>query len=240
VAWPLLEAEIARLAAEGPVRVVDVGGGSGVLAVPLAQRGCEVTVVDSSPDALATLHRRAAEAGVSDRVRGEQGDVDALADAIGSGASDLLICHSVLEFVDDPAAAIRSFATVLRPGGGLSLLVANRAALVLARAASGHITHALHALADERGRWGETDSLRQRFDLTGITELLSAAGFAVQAAHGVRVFADLVPRALLDREHGTRLDAAAAEALRRLEEAASTAAPFRDIAAQLHVLARRQ
>src|SRR5687767_9946688 len=42
-----------------PPRVLDVGGGSGVWAVPLAVAGCTVTVVDPSPDALATLHRRA-------------------------------------------------------------------------------------------------------------------------------------------------------------------------------------
>ena len=45
-------------------RVVDVGGGSGTRAVPLAIRGCSVTVIDSSVDALAILHRRAQDAGV--------------------------------------------------------------------------------------------------------------------------------------------------------------------------------
>jgi len=48
-----------------PPAVLDVGGGSGTRAVPLAARGCTVTVVDTSIDALAMLRRRAAEAGVS-------------------------------------------------------------------------------------------------------------------------------------------------------------------------------
>ena len=34
-----------------PLRVLDVGGGSGMFAVPLAQLGHEVTVVDPSADA---------------------------------------------------------------------------------------------------------------------------------------------------------------------------------------------
>ena len=46
-----------------PVRVLDVGGGSGTRAVPLAVAGCPVTVVDSSVNALAILHRRAEDAG---------------------------------------------------------------------------------------------------------------------------------------------------------------------------------
>ena len=56
--------------------VLDVGAGSGVLAVSLAADGCAVTVVEPSPNALATLHRRAATAGAADRVRGVQGDGD--------------------------------------------------------------------------------------------------------------------------------------------------------------------
>ena len=55
-------------AATAELTVVDVGGGTGGFAVPLAQAGHRVTVVDASPDALAALTRRAAEAGVADRV----------------------------------------------------------------------------------------------------------------------------------------------------------------------------
>src|SRR6266568_5189840 len=43
--------------------IVDVGGGTGGLAVPFAALGHNVTVVDPSPDALAAAQRRAAEAG---------------------------------------------------------------------------------------------------------------------------------------------------------------------------------
>jgi len=57
-------------APESVPHVLDCGGGSGTYAVPLAARGASVTVVDISADALATLARRAAEAGVGDRVRG--------------------------------------------------------------------------------------------------------------------------------------------------------------------------
>ena len=49
-----------------------------MFAVPLARLGHDVTVVDPSADALATLRRRADTAGVGDRVRGIQGDGDLL------------------------------------------------------------------------------------------------------------------------------------------------------------------
>ena len=59
-----------------PLRVLDLGGGTGGTAVPLAAAGHDVTVVDPSPDALASLARRAAETGTSPRIHPVQGDTD--------------------------------------------------------------------------------------------------------------------------------------------------------------------
>src|SRR3954454_412811 len=121
------------------LNVLDVGGGSGMFAVPLAQLGHQVTVVDPSADALATLHRRAATVGAGDRVRGVQGDGDRMLTALPTGGLfDLVLCHFVLEVVDDPASTLRQIAGVLRPGGQLSTATANRAGAVLARAVGGH------------------------------------------------------------------------------------------------------
>src|SRR5687768_11205179 len=121
--WSALEPVLTA----GTLRVLDVGGGSGTLAVPLAQSGHDVTVVDPSADALATLRRRAAAAGVGERVRGVQGDGGLLhevrpgtAGAAGGGF-DLALCHSVLEVVDDPATTLREIAGAVRAGGTVSV-----------------------------------------------------------------------------------------------------------------------
>jgi ubiquinone/menaquinone biosynthesis C-methylase UbiE len=75
VVWDGLRAALdARLPGREALEVLDVGGGTGGFAVPLAQAGHAVTVLDPNPDALAALERRAAEAGVGDRVRWLQAD----------------------------------------------------------------------------------------------------------------------------------------------------------------------
>ena len=214
--------------------VVDAGGGTGGFAVPLARAGHRVVVVDPSPDSLAALQRRAAEGELAGSVTGLQGDLADLPGLVTPGSVDLLLCHSVLEVVDDPAEALAAAAGVLRPGGRLSLLVANRASAVLARALAGHPEEAAHALTDPAGRWGAGDGVRRRFDLEHLHELVTAAGLAVEQVHGVRVVADLVPSAVLDTEPG------AAAALLSLERALSERPPFRDVATQLHVLAQRR
>ncbi|HEX6074429.1 MAG TPA: methyltransferase domain-containing protein [Micromonosporaceae bacterium] len=231
VVWTVLKAELARRSEA--VDVLDVGGGTGGFAVPLARAGHRVTVVDASPDALAALDRRAAEAGVAGRIQAVQGDADKLTDVAGPATADLVLCHSVLEVVDSPVATAEAVAAVLRVGGVASVLVANRAAAVLTRALGGHLRAAAALLDDPDGRAAGKDTLRRRFDAAQAGSLLSDAGLRVERIHGVRVVADLVPGALLDAEPG------AYDALLAFEAQASARSPYRDIATQLHLLARR-
>jgi SAM-dependent methyltransferase len=210
--------------------VLDVGGGTGGFAVPLAEAGHQVTVVDASPDALAALTRRAADAGVADRVRAVQGDGDALASLVEPGTADLVLCHAVLEVVDEPAGVVAAIAAALRPGGAVSLLVAGRAAAVLGRAVNGHLRSASAVFTDADGRAGERDTLRRRYDAETAAGLLRSAGLEVEETHGVRVLADLLPPAVLEEDPQAVLD---------LELALAARSPFRDIASQLHLFARR-
>ncbi|GLZ75425.1 methyltransferase [Actinorhabdospora filicis] len=234
VVWSVLDTELAARAAlrPAPLSIVDVGGGTGGMAVPLAEAGHHVTVVDTSPNALAGLTRRATEAGVADRITALQGDADDLAQVVPADGADLVLCHNVLEMVDDPDRATRSIAAVTRPGGAVSVLVANRASAVLARALGGHLRLAREILDDPDGRAGTRDTLSRRFELSGITGLVEAAGLAVEQVHGVRVLADLVPG-------GSDTEGATADALRDFELATAARLPYRDIASQLHLLARR-
>ena len=120
--------------------VLDIGGGTGGFAVRVAELGHRVSVIDPSPDARAALDRRAREQGVA--VTGQQGDVADLLEVTGPASADVVLCHGVLEVVDDPAAALATIRQVLRPGGSLSLLVGQRHAAVVARAMAGHFQQA--------------------------------------------------------------------------------------------------
>ena len=224
--WDVLSAVVsARAAATGrsALDIVDVGGGTGGLAVPFAALGHNVTVVDPSPDALAAAQRRAAEADARlASVQGEAASLDSLV-----GPADLVICHNVLEYVDEPADAMSAIARVLRPSATVSVLASNAVAAVLHRALAGRFAEARLLLADAAA------CTPRRFTLPELIALVEQAGLHAGEAHGLRIFSGLVPGALLDG------DAAATEALRALEEAAASTPPLRDIAAQLHVLGHR-
>lgn len=214
-------------------RVVDVGGGSGAWAVPLAKLGCAVTVVDNSPNALAALQRRARDAGVHDLVTPVQGDVDALADVVPAGAADLVLGHGLLEVVDDVAAAVSALRLAARPGGAVSVLVAGRYAAVLARTISGKLTEARALLTDPDGRFGPDDALRRRLDAATLRELLTGGGLHVEVLQGDSVLDGWVPGAV--RDGGPVATRAVAE----LEELGATEPALLDVAARLHAIARR-
>ncbi|RAY16540.1 SAM-dependent methyltransferase [Actinomadura craniellae] len=231
VVWDVVRAALTAVAGGRAVDVIDAGGGTGGFAVPLAELGHRVTVVDSSPDALAALERRAAEAGVT--VRAVQGDAAELPDLLGSGSADLVLCHNVLEYVDDPERTMAALASTVRPGGSISVLAAGRLAVALHRAIAGHFDDARRVLSDPAGRWGDRDPTPRRFTCASLTDLATAAGLRPGEVHGVRIFADLVPSGLAES------DREATDALVALELAAATHPALRDLATQLHLLAHR-
>ncbi len=224
VVWAGLQPALDRASSQD---VLDIGGGTGGFAVRVAELGHRVRVVDPSPDALAALDRRARESGVE--VTGQQGDLASLLDVAASGSADVVLCHGVLEVVEDPAAALATIAEVLRPGGMLSLLVAQRHAAVVARAMAGHFEQA-RALLDSSE---PTARSGRRFTREELDRLLPSAGFTVSSVHAVRVFSDLVPGSLLDLEPG------ATAALLELEQAVSERPEYAPLAAQLHLVATR-
>lgn len=258
--WESVHALAAARARElgRPLVILDLGGGTGGLAVPLALAGHHVHVLDPSPDALASLQRRASEQGLGAASGGDagaggdagergsvtavQGDADTITDTavvselVGGRPIDLICCHDALEMVDDPAATIRAMAAILAPGGALSLVTAGRLAAVLHRVLAGRFAQAQRALTSRDGRWGDADPMPRRFDTEALTDLLTSAGFAIEDVHGVRIFSDLVPSAYIDTEADRR-------ALLELETAAA-AHPDYPLLGQLgaasHIVARRR
>jgi S-adenosylmethionine-dependent methyltransferase len=212
-----------------PLEVLDCGGGSGSSAVPLAQAGARVTVVDVSADALATLRRRASEAGVDDQVRAVQGDVEALGEVVPAAAFDLVLAHEVLEAVDRPDTALAAVVAATCASGRVSIVIANPVAGVLARVLAGDIGSALLELR------ALTGPMRGPLDVTALRAMCDQLGLAVEQIHGVGVFSEFVPGSELDAGHA----APAGDALAQMEQLAADHSPYREIASRIHVLARR-
>ncbi|MGH3358359.1 MAG: methyltransferase domain-containing protein [Nocardioidaceae bacterium] len=233
VVWDAVREVVAELESDAPLTIVDLGGGTGGLAVRIADLGHHVTVIDPSPDALASLHRRAVDGGVDGMVRGVQGDANDLGRYVADASVDLLLCHGVLDVMEEPAAALDQVRACLRAGGVASVVVLGRPAGVLARALAGQFERARALLESRVDDWDLDADGPRRFTAEEIADLLRRHELRVDRVDAVRVFSDLVPSALVDAEPGAR------RSLLELERSVAGRPEFAAVAGQLHAVARR-
>lgn len=117
---PAALAELARVGGGRPLRVVDLGCGSGHVAAELARRGHRVAGVDVSADGI-RLAREAYGAELPG-LRFHEGSVydDDLAERLG-GEADCVLSLEVVEHLYLPRALFAQAHRLLRPGGALVL-----------------------------------------------------------------------------------------------------------------------
>lgn len=110
-------------------RVLDNGGGVGRAAVRLAERGCDVTVADASPQALKAAwgHLTETGAGAYDLVWAEAAKLD----FIESGSMDAALALEVFCYIADPEEALRETVRCVRPGGWVAFSVENKPGAML-------------------------------------------------------------------------------------------------------------
>ncbi|MHB8621392.1 MAG: class I SAM-dependent methyltransferase [Chloroflexota bacterium] len=167
-----------------PARVLDVGGGSGRQAIPLARAGYELTILDESADMLAQARQRLAleEPAVSRRVSLINGSAEDVLGQRGQPAFDVVLCHGVLMYVDDPVPLIRALVSALDAGGLVSILFKNAAAMAMRPALERRWADALAALdmETETGRLGIASRGHHLADIAGA----SASSPTISATKG--------------------------------------------------------
>ena len=177
------------------LRAIDLGCGTGGAALRLARLGIHVTLLDSSLAMLELAQRTIAEAGVSAKVMIQRDDAAQLAEIFQPGSFDIILCHNLLEYVEDPLTVLHGAVRLLRDSSAIvSVLVRSQAGEVLKTALqTGDLAAADHNLTAE---WGEESLYGGRVHLLtpeALEELLKDASLTITARRGVRVIADYLP-----------------------------------------------
>nr|WP_242523964.1 methyltransferase [Microbulbifer salipaludis] len=214
------------------LKVVDAGGGQGQFALDLAGAGHRVWITDISEAMLALAREQVTALGVADRVQALQLPLQALSADARIPQADLLLCHAVLEWLDQPQQALVHLAETLAPGGYLSLTFYNRRALEFRLLQRG----SLRQLDRNRssGDWGgHPGSLTPRNPLLPeeVMGWIPQAGLSVIAHSGIRCFHDFMTPEMRDK-----LPAAA---IVEKELDYSRIDPYRQLARYVHLLCRR-
>lgn len=177
------------------LHALDLGCGTGATGVRLARLGMQVTLLDSSPVMLGIAKRTVEEAGLSDKVVLRHGDANQLTDLFPGASFDVIVCHNLLEYLDDPRAALCGAARTLRDSAAiLSVLVRNRAGEVFkASIQAGDLVAAEANLTAEWGQESLYGGRARLFTAESLRVMLKASSLAVIAERGVRVLADYLP-----------------------------------------------
>ncbi|MEU6812117.1 methyltransferase domain-containing protein [Streptomyces sp. NPDC046831] len=224
-----LEEQIAgRFPVGQRLRVLDVGMGQGTQALRLARAGHQVTGLERDAKMISTARAAlAAEPeGIRARMRIVEGDGQETGVHFLPGSFDVVLCHGVLMYVEEPDPLLAGLARMLAPGGLLSLLVRNGDALAMRPGLSGDWAGSLAAFGSTayRNRLGVDVRADRRETLTAT---LAGIGAPLHAWYGVRVFTDAAA-------DGTE-PPADLETLLAAEERAGRTDPYRAVAALLHL-----
>lgn len=184
--YTVTEANLLRHLDSTPQRVLDVAGGTGVEAVRLAALGHEVTVLDPAGAMLNLAIETAESVDVGDRLHVVQAGALDAPEVFEPGEFDLVLCHNLLHYVDNPGEVLSAVTAPLRGGGLLSVLGPNTDFDPL---------HAVVRDRDPEAALRLMDSLMHSERPAPVGELvatLAGLGITELVRYGVRCVADLI------------------------------------------------
>lgn len=201
-------------------RVLDFGSGFGLVANHLAKEN-QVLAVEPNEEM------------VSLRVQDHPyqqcvGSLDQLA-SLEDASFEVILCHNVLEYVENRKAVLKEFTRLLKPGGLLSIVKHNEVGRVLQTVVfENNPQKALELLA---GQDLETHSmgLAKAYDLVAAVEDLA---IEVKDYQGIRVFYGLQDNRFKDQEGWL-------ESMLKMELAVCQESPYRDMAFFQHYSLKR-
>jgi S-adenosylmethionine-dependent methyltransferase len=215
-----------------PVEIVDVGGGAGHDAVPLARAGYHVTIVDPSESMLDRA---------STLVATEAPDVRTRIDLVHARGEDApatlgrrygaVFCHGVLMYLDDPRELEHAIADLVDDEGIISVVAKNARTLAVRPALTGQWQEALTAF-DARRQVNGLNVDTRADTIEELTLRLSERNVELLAWYGVRLFTD----GWSPDRPATDIDAD----VFAVELEASRRDPYRQMSRLFHYVGRRQ
>jgi S-adenosylmethionine-dependent methyltransferase len=215
-----------------PAQLIDVGGGAGHQALPLARDGYRVTIVDPSPAMLeraATIMAREPEE-VRTRVSLVEAAGEDVRAAVGGRRFSGVLCHGVIGYLDDPAPLLASLADLADDGGIVSVMTRNRHSLACRPALAGDWAQALSAFDADR-LVNDLGVVTRADTVEGLSELFGGFGVEPVAWYGVQLFTEAwtLDRPAVDPE----------EQVLAVELEASRRDPYRQLSRRFHLVGVR-
>jgi S-adenosylmethionine-dependent methyltransferase len=217
-----------------PLRVLDAGGGNGGDAIPLATQGHRVVIVDYSTAMLADATRRAAAAQMQEQVTVYQARLVDVPTLFPDPAFDVVLCHNVLQYVDDVHTLLTAILSPLKPGGIVSIISVNRYSNPYHAAfLYGNLEEAFRTLEHQDAVATIFGATMHLYTAEEIMDMLTQSGCSVDAHDGIRCLCDYWG----DNER--KSDPAVFAQIERLELALANKYPYKLLARYFQIVAHK-
>lgn len=211
-----------RLPKEQTLRILDMGGGTGMMAKVCADLGHHVDLVDAAQDALTLA---AQKMGSHPNVTLIQ---STLADFPKNKQYDVVICHAMLEWLHEPYEAIPTLKQFVKPLGLLSLSVFNKDAALFSNMSYGNFDYVQKGMkVKNQVRLNPKNPISPKALLSS----LKGNSFVIEQKTGIRCFSDYVKRTIDNHEFDT---------LFKLEMEYASQEPYLWLGRYFHVFAKLQ
>ena len=161
-------------------KILDFGSGEGITANHFAKEN-EVTAIEPSEEMLSNAWK---DYGYTQII----GDVNAVS-SFEDETFDVIICHNVLEYIDDKATVVKELSRVLKVGGILSVAKHNRAGRVMQMAVLLDDFEKTNALLDGENSTASKFGAIRYYEDEDILKWES--GLNISEVFGIRTFWDL-------------------------------------------------
>jgi S-adenosylmethionine-dependent methyltransferase len=225
-----------HLAEDGgrPLRILDGGGGNGTDAISFAAQGHTVAILDPSAELLNEARRNAQAAGVTERVEFHEAELAAIPKLFPEAIFDVVLCHNVLQYVEDMGAALEAICHPLLPGGLVSVICINRYSEPYREALQQLQPGAAYEKLDAKTIFSSVFNVPMRaYAAKEMREAMQQAGFVPLAHYGVRCVYDYIPNNDIKDEPAFFAE------LERLEYAMSDKYPYYLLARFFQIVARK-
>ena len=203
-------------------KILDFGSGEGITANHFAKKN-DVTAIEPSEEMLSNAWKEYEYTQIL-------GDVNALS-TFNDETFDIIICHNVLEYIDDKEAVVKALVRVLKKGGILSIAKHNRAGRVMQMAVLLDDFEKANALLDGENSTASKFGAIRYYEDEDI--LMWEPGLNISEVFGIRTFWDLQQN---QEKHGNE---EWQDKMMQLEMRVAQIPEYRDIAFFHHILLKK-
>lgn len=207
---------------DSSMNVLDAGGGTGMMSYEFAKCGNAIDILDISTEALDIAKQRLAAFSQTTFICGDISSIQK--------QYDLIVCHALLEWLDEPLLALAYLIEKLNPKGVLSLSFFNRDAMLFNNAIYGNFDFIAKGMKVRN--MVRLNPHNPQSPKTVLTMLEQIDGIDIEITAGIRCFHDYM--------RDTTLQSSRFDDILTLEKQYGAQAPYKYLGKYFYIRIKRQ